>query len=313
MNKGLAATAVRYGDRASIFPISLLSTIETDISELKASDHFGDAAKAAQNFYNFKLPQTDFLIRSLVLIAEAKPNVYLNFCLNGREVSVFSPNSYQNVRAPLEFPNHYLQEYFCENGYRLQEWGWGVPLKMLAVRSGFAKYGRNNLAYVDGLGSCHTLAVFVSDYECGNTNVHALEQMEQCASCDKCLHACPTQAITIDRKQIIAERCLTYLNEFLDDIPNIREFPEWLDSTVHHGTHGCIRCQQVCPANQGVFHTITPVRFDEAETIMILGGITENELPEETRRKLEMVGELEYLPILPRNLGIIFSHFLTPN
>ena len=108
---------------------------------------------------------------------------------------------------------------------------------------------------------------------------------------------------------VITERCLTYLNEFLD-IPIIRKFPDWLDSTAHHGTHGCIRCQQVCPANQGAIHTISPVRFDEAETQMILDGKTKDALPEEIVRKLEMVGELDYLPILPRNLSAVFSQVI---
>ena len=146
-----------------------------------------------------------------------------------------------------------------------------------------------------------------SDFVCDDNKIYPLEQMEQCASCSVCLNACPTQAITAERKQINAERCLTFLNKFLD-IPNIREFPDWLDGTAHHSTHGCILCQQTCPANQDVIQTITPIRFDEAETKMILDGKNKNELPEETRMKLEMVEELDYLPILPRNLSAIFSN-----
>ena len=310
MTKKLFAAASTFGDRAAICHTDVLTVIEKDISALKTSSHYGEAAKAATQFYSTKLPETDFPIRSLVLVAKAEPIVNLLFCLNGKEISIFTPNSFQKARDSFQEPANYLPKLFNENGYNLKEWGWGwgvPPLKMLAVRSGFAKYGRNNLTYVKGLGSRHSLGVFVSDYMCDDNKIHPLEQMEQCALCSVCLNACPTQAITAERRQIYAERCLTYLNEFLD-IPNIREFPDWLDSTAHHGTHGCIRCQQICPANQGAIHIITPVRFDEAETQMILDGKSKIELPEETRMKLEMVGELDYLPILPRNLSAAFSN-----
>ena len=92
------------------------------------------------------------------------------------------------------------------------------------------------------------------------------------------------------------------MNEFID----LCDFPDWLDNTAHHGTHGCIRCQLACPAN-GTAVAITPVSFNEAETRMILDGIGQDDLPEETRNKLEAVGELEYLHLLPRNLKAVFS------
>lgn len=303
MTQKLCTTAKRFGDRAIVCSVNVLSTIENDVEALKNSDHYGDAAKASVlHFYNFTPPETDFPVRSLILVAKAEPIVNVLFCLNGKEIPVFTPNPYRDARKPFEEPSHYLKKLFNENNYRLQEWGWGgPPHKMLAVRTGFAKYGRNNLAYVNGLGSHHSLELFVSDYECRVTKVHELQQMEQCKSCKKCINACPTQAINAERKQITAERCLTYLNEFVD----LCDFPGWLDSAAHHGMHGCIRCQLACPMNKAAI--ITPVSFNEDETRMILDGVSQNDLPEETRNKLEAVGELDYLHLLPRNLSAVFS------
>ena len=304
MNQKLSEVVKRFGDRAVIFPVSLLDTVKSDVETLKESDHYGEAAEIiVRDFYNLELPETDFPVRSLVLAAKAEPVVQLCFCWNKKEISVFTPNAYKDARKQSEQPIYYLQKFFGENGYSLQEWEWGIPLKTLAVRSGLAQFGRNNIAYVNGLGSRHSLEVFVSDAPCDDMGAYDLKQMERCDTCSECLNACPTKAICTDRKPIIIERCLTYLNEFID----LCDFPDWLDDSAHHGIHGCIRCQLVCPANEGVIHTITPVRFDEAETRMILAGISEEELPEVTRKKLEEVYELEYLHLLPRNLSAVFS------
>ena len=168
MIKQLFTTASSFGDRAAICHIDILNTIDMDIAALKESNHYGKTAKAAaEDFYSTTLPETEFPIRSLVLIAKAEPIVNLLFCLNGKEISVFTPNSFQKARDSFQQPIIYLPKLFKENGYNLKEWGWGFgvpPLKMLAVRSGFAKYGRNNLTYVNGLGSRHSLGVFVIDF-----------------------------------------------------------------------------------------------------------------------------------------------------
>ena len=36
-----------------------------------------------------------------------------------------------------------------------------IPLKRLAVESGAAVYGRNNITYVDGLGSLYSSVIFL--------------------------------------------------------------------------------------------------------------------------------------------------------
>jgi epoxyqueuosine reductase len=307
MNEKLISTAKAFGDRAIFCPVSILNTIENDIEKLKESEHFGHAAQAAvRDFYNLNLPETDFTVRSLVISAKFEPVVKLKFCFRGKEFSVYTPNTYRNARKHDEQPSCYLKKLFDENGFFIQEWGTHFnvpPMKKLAVRSGFAKYGRNNITYVEGLGSRFTLSVFVSDYECDEIEIQELQHMERCTLCNNCIKACPTQAIMAERKKITPERCLTYLNEFID----LCDFPDWLDKTAHHSTHGCIRCQIECPANSGAIHLITPVSFSESETEMLINGTNAENLPEETRKKLEEVDELEYLPLFQRNLSAVFQ------
>ena len=305
MQKELNVAAQKFGDRAIVCGVNILDAVKNSVEALKTSNYYEEAAKiVVEHFYNFNLPETDFPINSLVLVAKAEPIVNVTFCLNGREVTLYTPNAYKDARKPHEQPSIYLHKLFEDNGYRLQEWGWGIPLKILAVRSGLARYGRNNLAYVDGLGSRHSLSLFVSDAECDQGGVFELRQMNSCATCSECLNACPTAAISTDREQIFTERCLTYLNEFIDPC----NFPNWLSPTAHHSTHGCIRCQLACPINGDVKKIIKPIRFDESETKLLLAGATASDLSEETRNKLQAIDELEYLHLLPRNLTAAFDN-----
>ncbi|MEE9378294.1 MAG: hypothetical protein V3V33_09695 [Candidatus Lokiarchaeia archaeon] len=39
-----------------------------------------------------------------------------------------------------------------------------LPQKTLAVRSGLAEYGRNNITYIPGMGSFHRLTTLYSDF-----------------------------------------------------------------------------------------------------------------------------------------------------
>ena len=39
-----------------------------------------------------------------------------------------------------------------------------LPMKLLAVRSGLAKYGKNNICYINGIGSFTRLEAFYTDY-----------------------------------------------------------------------------------------------------------------------------------------------------
>ena len=121
-----------------------------------------------------------------------------------------------------------------------------MPEKLLAVRSGLARYGKNNITYVPGMGSLHRLAVFVSDLPCVEDNWGEVKTLKTCDGCTACMDACPTGAIVSDRFLIHAERCITFHNE------RIEEFPEWLDSSWHNCLVGCLRCQWVCPENRDV-------------------------------------------------------------
>jgi epoxyqueuosine reductase len=141
------------------------------------------------------------------------------------------------------------------------------PLKTLAVRTGLAEYGRNNIAYVDGYGSFHVLWAFYSESELPDQWTRPYRMMRICEGCSICVHGCPTQAIRESEFVLDAGRCITTYNETKDPLP------EWIDARAHNALIGCLKCQYDCPAlrafSQNVEHLAD---LSEAETALLVEG-----------------------------------------
>jgi epoxyqueuosine reductase len=160
-----------------------------------------------------------------------------------------------------------------------------------------AEYGKNNIAYVEGLGSFMRLKAFLSDMPTGKSDWLEPQVMKECDRCKACLNACPTRAIVPDRFLVHAERCITFLNE------GTEEFPEWLDPSWHNSLVGCMKCQLVCPVNKRFVKWVEEGEtFNEAETELILSGVPLDHVSPETAHKLNRSYMAEYLDVLPRNL-----------
>jgi epoxyqueuosine reductase len=215
--------------------------------------------------------------------------------LQGRVVSV---RRLEDLRDGIE---GLLTAWLAPAGYRLAVAR--LPRKLLAVRSGLAEYGRNNISYIPAMGSFFQLAVFCSDLPCAEETWREPRMMDRCRDCRICLTECPTGAITSDRFLLRAERCLVFHNERGPDFP----FPDWIDPAWHNCLMGCMLCQQFCPANEAFRDWFEgDEAFSEGETALLLRGASSGQLPASTRAKLERLGLLDFLDILPRNLGVFF-------
>ena len=180
-----------------------------------------------------------------------------------------------------------------------------VPQKTLAVRVGLAEYGRNNITYVSSMGSFHRPSTFYSDFPFEEDNWQELRKMDLCEECLACVRNCPTGAIPTDRFLLRVERCITYHNEQPEGVP----FPEWLDSSWHNCLVGCLHCQKICPANKKVKDWIEPGPiFTEEETKLLLNGRTIDNLPTETKKKMEDIDFVNYLGVFPRNLSVFLKN-----
>lgn len=254
-------------------------------------------------FYNEELTGFDFKIagslsgtKSLIIVAAPQPQVRVTFNRQGESYHAIIPPtySYETDRQIQELLEHRLNP----AGFEVMKAK--LPWKLLAVRSGLAQYGKNNITYVDGMGSFHRLAAFISDLPGTEDHWQEPQALERCDNCTACMKACPTGAITAGRFLLKGERCLTFHNE------RRGEFPPWIRPSWHNCLVGCLYCQKACPVNRDVPKLVKdgPV-FSEAETITLLQGEVPNEIPPTAIQKLKQMDVIEYLPVLGRNLRVL--------
>lgn len=238
--------------------------------------------------------------RSLIVIALPEPIIRLQFRWQGEERQViippiYSPRGTDRLQRTLEEVLGGEQYYFVRAG---------LPLKLLAVRSGLAAYGRNNISYVSGLGSYHRLIAFISDMPCEQDSWREPERMAACDDCQACVHACPTACIKADRTVIHAERCITYFNEAAEP------FPDWLEPHWHNALIGCMRCQNVCPENRGRAEVVQVAdAFTEREIDLMQSGTAFDALPQMTQATLEALGQAQSYRshLFSRNLAALLA------
>ncbi len=278
--------------------------------------------KAVKNFYDEKLLDSEFYneykkyfefepkpdfgeIKSLFMITKPQPQYKIVFNWKNKEVPLIIPPTYLHGRASINEIQSFLTDLLKQSGYNVEFAR--LPQKTLAVRVGLAEYGRNNISYVQGMGSFHRLFTYYSDFPYEQEEWQELRMMDLCKECSACVRKCPTGAIPKDRFLLRVEKCLTYHNEHPADIP----FPDWIDPSWHNCLVGCMHCQKVCPANKKVINWIEPgPTFSEEETKLLVHGTTVENLPEETRRKIKEHDLSNYLFAYPRNLGVILDREL---
>lgn len=294
-----------HGDKFKILSIERLKDLQNDIEAFKNNENLNEFQKYITNsIYQFELPAAGFVIRSIIIIASPTPSyAKIIFHWQGNKISALSlARSYIDKKAAPTATKQYLTKFLKPTGYHIQ-YTQQLPLKRLAVRSGLAAYGRNNICYVDGMGSFITLVSYFSDIPCTEDNWHEIRQMDNCSSCTACLKNCPTGAISKTRFLINNERCLSYFNEGPGD------FPEWLPKSAHHCLYDCLMCQSICPQNKDyIDNVIGPIEFDEEETGLLLSGKSMTEFSPALKKKVRFLGMDSWLSAIPRNIRVLFEN-----
>jgi epoxyqueuosine reductase len=238
--------------------------------------------------------------RSLIVVAMPRPPTRAIFNWNGKEGSFMLPPTYTAYDEKRLHVERLVAEAVGKGGYKIATPL--LPLKLLATQSGLADYGRNNIVYVQGMGSFLRLTAVYSDMPCESDEWQEPKVMCRCKDCDLCRRACPTGAICPDRFLLHAEKCLTYHNEKEATIP----FPEWIKPEWHNCIVGCIRCQAACPENKPFLKIVgETAEFTEEETRQLLVGVAPEQLPTETVAKMRLLSLTDYYEQLPRNLGVL--------
>jgi len=258
-----------------------------------------------QELYGDYLDRFDFDVsdnfndaRSLIVVSTPQPHVRVTFTWQGQTYPAIIPSTYR-LATDHQVKNR-LEGLLKPQGHDLAQRR--LPQKLLAVRSGLARYGKNNITYVPGMGSLHRLVVFASDLPCVKDDWGEVKPLKTCDECTACMDACPSGAIVSERFLIHAERCLTFHNE------RIEEFPDWLDPSWHNCLVGCLYCQNACPMNQKMSNWIEEgVAFSEKETESLFKGVMPDNMPKSMVEKLEKLGMKEYAGVLGRNLNAIMK------
>jgi len=254
-----------------------------------------------QNYgdFIFQPPATLPNACSVIVIGVPQKIIPVEFFHNGKQYQTVIPPTYvySEVRTTC---TDILSRILGKKGYSVDRAI--LPLKLLAVKSGLGKYGKNNICYVDGLGSFTRLQAFYTDYEFPIDDWHEKEVMESCTACSLCQNACPTHCIPKERFLIHADRCLTYLNE------NKGDFPTWVTVQSHNALVGCMYCQIVCPQNTKFLPlNEQTINFSEEETSIILQKTPRDHLPKALAEKLIRLDLDEYYSLLERNLTVLMN------
>ncbi len=289
------------GYRARIVDVAHVADLQTEL-ESRHSQGLLDEEFYREELSGFSFDPAAHLpgARSIVVVAVPDAETRIVFHWPGGDLSTVVPPTYAFGRVEADVAGLLTQ---CLKPHGLQVARVVLPKKPLAVHSGLARYGRNNVTYVPGMGTYFGLVVFLSDLPCPEDSWQPLQMLERCERCTACLKACPTGAITAERFLLHAERCLTFHNER----DAAHAFPGWVDPAWHAGVLGCMRCQRVCPENRGHELSRLGPEFSREETALLLRGAARDALPHETVEKLEESGLMAALEALPRNLAVLLA------
>lgn len=122
--------------------------------------------------------------------------------------------------------------------------------KALAVQAGLGWFGKNTLLIHRRFGTFTLLSGLLTTLEL----TYAVQELRlpRCGSCQRCVDACPTQALITPYK-LDATKCLSY-----HLIESKKEIPEGINERNPGYLFGCDICQDVCPHNARKTVSLTP-------------------------------------------------------
>jgi len=229
----------------------------------------------------FKAPEKLSDAKSLIIMAIPQKPMQVRFHLDGKTHETTMPPLYYSDGITDETIQETIQQHIIgKSGFKLERTK-GIHLKLTAVRSGLGKYGRNNLCYVEGMGSLLKLVAYFTNAELPDNWIN-IEMMPTCKDCRICMKNCPNGCITEENFVINAGRCLSLYNEIEGTLP------KWIKPTAHNTLMGCMKCQAFCPANKKVIKQTGRLEdITEEETRKILEGTPDPRLLETLKRKLK--------------------------
>lgn len=298
----LHAVAAARGWVLSVVPAARVVAVRHGLEGAHAAGgfdpHFYDLELA--DTFHWEPPAELGEARSVIVVARPATAGCLVFRVGGRDIPVVVPPTYRRFRAAGQEMVAQVDQVLRSVGHRAL--AAELPKKALAVGSGLARYGRNNIAYFSRMGSYAQIATAWSDLPAGEDPWRGFAMLEACETCRACEVACPTGAISAERFLLHGELCVTHLNEWPGS------FPDWLPGSAHNALVGCMRCQDACPADKDVAGWVEdgPV-FSDEETRLLLAAAPREGLAAETLAKLDGLDTFMEHGLLCRNLAAVLA------
>ncbi len=299
--KTLSAELESHGYAVSFVPVEVVDDLHEEImSRVERGQVNEGVYKNHMAWFDFGVRNTIEKPRSLIILSIPDKALEVSCHWKGKERVLIIPPIYACKRSTEDMFDC-VHRTLSLHGYLASKAP--LPEKLLSVRTGLTKYGRNNIAYVPGTGSYHRLVAMYSDMPCEEYVWDEPEMLRTCVKCRKCADNCPAKCIDEESFIIRSERCLTYFNE------NEGPFPEWVKGEWHNALVGCLRCQTICPANPELSFIKSGIAFSEDEVREIIEQIPKQDLSISTRDKLQELCLLGYYPFIGRNLQALLSRF----
>lgn len=298
MIQALNNIAKENGDKLQFISVEYLSKLAEELKEFKRTNTLNDFQNwIVDNLYSFSIPKDTFLAQSILLVAIQHPSYSsIDFSYDNQVYTCINP-----AVSDFNKTKTYLTKYITSSGYHLLE-APNLPLKRLAAHTGLAKYGKNNICYIDEWGSFFSLLAFYTDIPCNKNTWHELTLNNNCNNCTICLENCPTGAISANRFLIDNCKCISLHNENPDSMP------DWIPKSAHHTMYDCLKCQMNCPMNyEAIKNVATPIHITEDEIKLILNSESFDILPTELKQKLEPIGLDSWYGAIPRNIQLLMD------
>lgn len=145
-----------------------------------------------------------------------------------------------------------------------------------ARRAGLGWIGKNSNLISRKTGSFVFISEIILNLE---LEYNQVPESDFCGSCNRCLEACPTEAI-LDNRTIDSERCISY-----QTIENHGEISPELEGKLSGRVFGCDICQDVCPWNRKALNHQEPL-FEPGTDLLEMTTDMWNSLTKEEYKKL---------------------------
>lgn len=272
-------TALKHG--FDYCGISVATPLDEDARRLERWLHQGmhGKMKYMENYFDLRVDPTKLvpgaksvitLLKNYAPVKEINSEYKISKYAYGQDYHEVIRSQLRAIIAELELTVGAIQGRGFVDSAPVLERAW-------AAKSGLGWIGKNGNLITKQTGSFYFIATLITDLELIPDGPFA---KDYCGSCTRCIDACPTEAISVD-KLINGSKCISYFTiELKDEI-----IPEEMSGKFQNWMFGCDTCQDVCPWNR-FSKSNTEAAFTPLPQLFNLTTKEWEELSEEMFRKL---------------------------